>query len=41
MSVGLVPTGATVDSLSNCNDVIGRVEMEMILNKRWGSGVKE
>ena len=29
-----------MESLSNYNDGRGRVEPEIILNKRWGIGVK-
>ena len=37
MSVGPVPEGVTLNSLSDSYDVRGEVELEVILNKRWGS----
>ena len=40
MCVGMVPKDSTVASLSDSNDNKGRVELEMMLNKGWGSGVK-
>ena len=40
MPVGLVPEWSTVDSLGDYNYVRGRVELEVIFNKRWESGVK-
>ena len=39
MPVGLAPEGVTGVSLGGYNDVRGRVEVEVIFNKRWGSGV--
>ena len=40
MPIGMVPEGAIVDYLGNYNDVRGRVELEVIFNKIWGTGVK-
>ena len=40
MPVGILPEEKTVASLSDSNDGIGKLELEMILNKRWVSGVK-
>ena len=40
MNICLVPEGATVSSLNDSNYGRGRVELEMMLNERWGSGVK-
>ena len=40
MLFGLVPEGETVASMIYSNDGRGRVELEMIFNKIWGSGVK-
>ena len=39
MSVGMLLEGATVASLSDSNDVRGRVKLEAVFNKIWGSGV--
>ena len=36
----MVPEGETVAYLGDYNDVRGRVEPEVIFNKRWASGVK-
>ena len=33
MSVGVGPEGSTVNSLSDSNDVRGKVELEIILDK--------
>ena len=35
MYVGMGPEGVTVASLSDYNDVRGKVELEIILDKRW------
>ena len=40
MHVGLVPEGKTVASLSDFDYGRGRVELEVVFNKRWRSGVK-
>ena len=40
MSVGMVPEVSTVASLSDSNYLRGKVELVIILDKRWGSGVK-
>ena len=40
MPVGILPEEKTVASLSDSNDGIGKLELEMIFNKRWVSGVK-
>ena len=39
MTIVLVPEGAILDTLDDSNDVRGRVELDVIFNKRWGSGV--
>ena len=41
MPVVLVPEGETVASLGDSNDVRGKVELEMMLNKIWKSGVNK
>ena len=40
MTVGMLPEGVTVLCMGDYNDVRGRAELEVIFNKRWGSGVK-
>ena len=40
MFVGLGPEGSNVASLSDYNDMIGKVELGIILDNKWGSGVK-
>ena len=40
ISVGMVPEVSTVASLSDSNYLRGKVELVIILDKRWGSGVK-
>ena len=40
MSVGMGPEGSTVASLSYYNDARGTLELEILLDKRWVSGVK-
>ena len=40
ISVVLVSEGGNVASLIDSNDVRGMVELDIILNKRWKSGVK-
>ena len=35
----MVPEGATVDYMGDSNDMRERIELEMICNNRWGSGV--
>ena len=40
MFVGLVHEGKTAASLSDSNNVRGRIKLEVILNNRRGSGVK-
>ena len=39
MPIVMVPEGATVASLGDSNDVRGRVELEVIFNKTWRSGI--
>ena len=34
-----MPEGSTVNFLSDSNDRIGKVILEMMMNKIWGSGV--
>ena len=41
MSVGIGYDGSTLDSLSDSNDVRDKVELEVILNERWRSGVNK
>ena len=38
--VGILPEGATVASLVDFNYMRGMVELEMVFNNRWVSGVK-
>ena len=40
MPVGLVPEGGSLDSLNDSNDGIIKVELEIILNKIWRSGLE-
>ena len=35
MSVDMLPEESNVDSLRDTNDVRGKVELEIILDKRW------
>ena len=40
MPVGLVPEGGSLDSMNDSNDGIIKVELEIILNKIWRSGLE-
>ena len=40
MPVGMVPEGANMAYLGDFSNVRGRLELEVIFNKRWGNGVK-
>ena len=41
MPVSLVPEEITVDLLGDSDYVRGRLELEVVLNNIWGSGLKE
>ena len=41
MPVDMVPEGANMASLGDFSNVRGRLELEVVLNNIWGSGLKE